>query len=106
MTALTHGSAAAFEVSMPRRRARGRGRRHQLPRRAEAALRGVVIDEGLLQRAQPAVACETLDGLDRPAIGPHRQLAAGVDGTAVEQHRAGAAFTAIAADLGPGEADV
>ena len=49
---------------------------------------------------------QPFDRLDRPAVGPHRELAARVDRLAVEQHRAGAALAAVAADLRAGQPGV
>src|SRR5262249_49755235 len=80
-----------------------RERAHQLARRAEAALRRVVRHERLLERVQRAVLDQTFDRLDRPAVHPGGELAAGVDGLAVDEHGAGAALAAVAADLGAGE---
>src|SRR5262249_53559782 len=79
---------------------------HELPGRAKTALRAVMLDERLLQRIEPAVLCETLDGLHRPAIGPHSEVAARVNGPAVQQNRAGAAFATVAANLCSGQAEV
>ena len=79
---------------------------HQLAGGAEAALRAVVFDEGFLQRMQLVVVRQAFDGLDGAAVGPDRELAAGVDRLAVQQHGAGAAFAAVAADLGAGEPQV
>ena len=80
-----------------------RGGRQQLARGAEAALRRVVIDKGLLQRTERAVAGEALDCLHRRALGPHGELTARVHRTAVQQDRARAALAAIASDFGAGE---
>src|SRR3954449_1540703 len=45
------------------------GGRHDLARRAIAALEGVIIDEGLLQRMQGAVfGCQAFDGGDLAAL--------------------------------------
>ena len=43
--------------------------RHHLAGCAEAALEGIVIDEGLLNRVESAVLGKTLDGRDIHAIG-------------------------------------
>src|SRR5262249_52469404 len=79
---------------------------HELARRAEAALRSIMIDKGLLQRIEAPVLRKTLHCLDRPAIRPHGKVTARVDRLAVEQYRAGSTFAAVAADLGPGQAEV
>ena len=65
-----------------------------------------MLDEGLLQRIQPTVLEQPFDRLHRTAVHPDRELAARVDRLAVDEHRAGAALAAIAADLGAGEAEV
>ena len=39
----------------------------------------------------------------RPPVGPDREIAAGVNRLAIQQHRARAAFAAVAADFGAGE---
>ena len=80
--------------------------RHQLARGAEPALRAVVLDEPLLQRAQLVAVGQPLDRGHLPAVGPDRELAAGVDGGAVEPDRAGAALASVAADLGPCQTQV
>src|SRR5439155_1335021 len=76
-----------------------RRRAHQLTGGAKPALRRVVLDERLLQRRELSIANQPLDGLHRLPVGPHGELAARVHRLAVEQHRARAAFAAIAADL-------
>ena len=48
---------------------------------------------------------EALDGLDVPAFAGRGERDAGQARLAVDQHRAGAAFAAVAALLGAGEAD-
>ena len=83
-----------------------RGRAHHLPRRAEPALRRIVLHERLLQRVRPSVGRETLDGLDRSAIGPRGELAARVHRLAVHENGARAAFAAIASDFGAGQPEV
>lgn len=49
---------------------------------------------------------EALDGADLSPVGPHRQIAARVDGLAVQQDSAGSAFAAVAADLRSGQAEM
>ena len=71
----------------------------QDPRRAEAALEGVVRAERLLQRAP----LEPLDGLDLGAVGLHGEQQAGADGDAVEPDGAGAADAVLAADVRAGQ---
>ncbi len=48
-------------------------RRHDLTRRAIAALKRVVVDECLLHRMQTVAACEPLDRRDRLALGRNRE---------------------------------
>src|SRR5437016_9774819 len=74
--------------------------RHDLARRAEAALRSKLIDEGLLHLVQLAVrTLEPFDGGDLAATQRMRQRRAGMMRHVVDQHGAGAAFTAVAAEL-------
>ena len=80
--------------------------RHQLARRAESALRAVAGDEGRLKRIEPAVVGEPFDRLHGAPVGPDGELTAGVDGDAVEMHRARAALAAVAPDLGPRQVEV
>ena len=82
------------------------GGRADLARRAVAALEGVVVDEGLLQRMQRAVRRQAFDGGDLRAVLHHRQREAGIDAPAVDQHRAGAALAVVAALLGAGEVEM
>ena len=88
-----------------------RGRRHDLSRRAVAALEAVVIDECLLHRMERVPGCagargEPLDRRDRLALLHHRERQAGQDATAVDVHGARAALPVIAALLGAGDAGV
>ena len=71
-------------------------RRADLARRAIAALEGVMIDEGLLQRMQRAVLRKPLDRGDACAILHDRQRQAGNNAPAVDQHGAGAALALVA----------
>ena len=90
-------------------RARGarqeRGGRHQHAGRADAALRRAVPQEGALQAVRLAGrnGRQPLDGGDLAADGGGGGRQAGADRLAVQQHRAGAAVAAIAADLGAGQ---
>src|SRR5262245_59335099 len=79
---------------------------HQLARRAEATLRRVVLGKRLLQRIEPAVAGETFYRLNRAAIHPDGQAAAGVDRLSVDQHGARPTLTAFAAQLGTRQVQV
>jgi hypothetical protein len=80
--------------------------RHHHSRRAVAALKSVMFDEGFLNRAQLAVLGEAFDGRDFPAVRLHREMEAGFNDFAVEQNRAGAAFAHDAADVRASEADI
>src|SRR5579859_338858 len=83
-----------------------RFRRHDLARRADAALEAAVIDEGLLQRMQLLALGHALDRGDPRAVHLHGQRDAGGDEAAVEQHGAGATDADAARLLGAGEAEV
>ena len=65
-----------------------------------------MLYERPLKRVQLVAMSEALDGADLSPIGPHRQIAARIDGLTVQQHRAGSAFAAITADLGAGQAEM
>src|SRR5262245_2922310 len=78
-------------------------RRHDHPRRAEAALQPVAVPESLLHRMQIPVRCQPLDRSDGGAVGLHREYRARLDRLAVHQHRAGAANAGLAADVGAGQ---
>src|SRR6516164_5439990 len=80
-------------------------RRHDLPRRAEAALRSEFVDESLLHRMQLAIrAFEPFDGGDLAPAQRVGQRRAGMMRNVVDEHCAGAAFAAVAAELRAGEA--
>ena len=116
-TALTMcgvGAAAAQVAAHPeadlgdgRRRLRAQQAlgRHDLSRRAVAALERVLVGERLLDRPQLLAAHQALDGRDLVALGLERERQAGVARHAVDQHRAGAALAALAAGLGAGQAE-
>jgi len=73
------------------------GRRTDLPRRAIAALKCIMIDEGLLQRVQRAVFGQALDRGDVGAVLHHGQCQAGVEPPSVDQDCTSAALSVIAA---------
>src|SRR5688572_24194274 len=74
--------------------------RHDLARRAEPALWAELIDHRLLDLVQLAVrAFEALDRRDRAAAYGVRQRRARIVRDAVDEHRAGAALAAVAAEL-------
>src|SRR4051812_4452805 len=66
---------------------------------AEAALKALRIEEGLLHRMRAAVPTESFDRGDSAAFGAERGDQAAMHGLAVEQHGAGAAVAGIAALL-------
>ena len=81
-------------------------------RRAESALRTVVIDHRLLDRAELPVVCDPLDGddvhavelMDRPNARDARPIANGPALGGAGQDRAGAAIAFGTADLGADQA--
>ena len=74
------------------------GGTHDEARRAEAALDGHLVDKRPLHRAKTPIRClQALSGNDCGAVGPYRKVEARVDGTAVNQHGAGAALAHLAA---------
>lgn len=79
--------------------------RHDLARRAVAALKGVVLDEGRLHGMKGASRCQALDGGDILAFGHHGEGEARERPASVDVHRTGAAFATIAALLGSGETE-
>src|SRR5438270_7301035 len=87
-----------FRVSLAQQCRRGA----ELPRRAVAALEGVVADEGGLQRVQAVRARESLDGDDLLPAVHDREGEAGVVAPAVDENRAGAARSLVATFLRAG----
>ena len=81
-------------------------RRHDLPRRAVAALESVVPDERQLQRMRRTAGRETLDGGHLAAFARCGERQAGQHPLAVRQHRARATGSLVTALLGAGEADM
>ena len=79
--------------------------RHELTGSAEAALRPVMLDKGVLQRIEFVALGQAFDGQNLFAFHPDGQLAAGIQ-LRPDNDSAGAAFAAIAADLGAGETQV
>ena len=75
----------------------------ELARRAKAALRSIVCNEGGLERRKRFTVRQPFDRGDVCAVARARESQAGIDQGAVEQHRAGAALPAVAATLGAGE---
>src|SRR5438045_2509876 len=74
--------------------------RHDLSRRAVAALEAVAVDEGLLHRVEPIAFGEALDRRDRLALCRGRERQTRQDAAPADVHRAGAALAVIAAFLG------
>ena len=81
------------------------GRGHDEAGRAIAALRAEFLVEAALHGGELPVVPERLDGVDALAGDGRRQCEAGQHRFVVDQHGAGAAFTAVAAGFGAGEAD-
>src|SRR6266545_1026057 len=79
---------------------------HQHPRRAVAALEGMIVAERLLERMQPSVVGEALDRLDRGAVRLDGQHHAALDRLAVVEDRAGATVAGVAADVRAGQLEV
>ncbi len=96
---MASASAAGFPIEQRL------GRQHH-PRNADAALHAALVDEGFLQRVQPAFVEQALDGLHRGAVGLVGHHQARVDGLPVHEHGAGAALALAAAFLGAGEPQV
>ena len=82
------------------------GSHHELAGRAKPALWGIVIDKGLLQWRQTSVVRQALHRLHVGAIGPDRQVSAGIDWLPIQQHGAGATLTAVTAEFGPREIEM
>src|SRR5262249_14059423 len=74
-------------------------RRQDHPRRAEAALEPVVLDERALDRVQFAVAPEAFDGGDLTSLGLPGENRAALRRPAVDEDRAGPALARVAADV-------
>ena len=72
---------------------------------AEAALRCVVVDKGLLDGMQLAVFHQGFDGRDLFSLALDGEHRASVDGLVVEQDRAGAALSFVADALGAGDVE-
>src|SRR6202162_1526101 len=77
--------------------------RHHHSGGAEAALQGVGLDEGLLDRREAPIRRQPLDRGDLLSLDFVREEETGTDALAVDQHRAGAAGAPVADDLGAGQ---
>ena len=75
-------------------------------RRAESALEGIVLDEGLLKRMQVAVLGQSFDGDDLSSIGVSHRIETRSHGPVVHQDRAGPALGLAAAELGARQTQV
>ena len=80
-----------------------RARRHQHPRRAEAALQRVRLVEAHLHRIELTVDLERLDGADLVSLAHHGEDRAGLDRLAVHLHDARAAVGGVAAPVRAGQ---
>jgi len=58
-----------------------------------------VLYECLLKRIKVVSIRKTFDCLNLSPVGPDRQIAARVDGLAVQQHRARSTFASVTTDL-------
>ena len=79
---------------------------HDLPGRAIAALEGVALDEGGLQRMKLIALRQAFDGRDLAPLHERGEREARFHALAVHQHRAGAALAEAAAFLRAGEMQV
>ena len=98
--AVITGAAAEIALQHPRqvptrRLVEGRGG-HDHARCAEAALKGLCIEKGLLHGVQLAVLGEALDCRDRAALGPIGRHQAAMERQAIQPHRASAAIALVA----------
>ena len=78
-------------------------RRHDLPRRAETALKAVMGDECGLHRVEIFALRHTFDGENVRAVGTQCQDEAGIDPPPVNQNGAGSALAAVTALFRAGE---
>ncbi len=76
---------------------------HNHPWGTEATLDRPPVDEGLLERMEPAIAGQSLYGLHLLAFGSQGRVDTGSHRLAIDDHRAGAASIVSTAVLGPGE---
>lgn len=79
--------------------------RHDLPGRTEAALQAVALDEGRLERVEVSLLLQALDGRDALAFLHRRQGHAGQHSAVIDMDGTGAALTAVATLLRPGQAE-
>src|SRR6476646_1517873 len=81
-------------------------RLHDHPRRAEAALKAVLIPERLLERVERRLAGHPLDRLELATIRLDREHRARLRARAIDVDGAGAAVARVASDVGAGQAEV
>src|SRR5204862_3048209 len=77
--------------------------RHDLARRAKAALEGIRVDEGALHRVQLAILRDPFDGLHSLPLARDGERHARVDGSAVHEDGAGATRSLVTDLLRSGE---
>src|SRR5262249_42940468 len=82
------------------------GQRHEEARSAESALQTVGLTKGLLERIEPPPVGEALDGLDVAAVHLNGEQQAGPHGRPIDDDRARAAHTVLAAEMGSGQLEV
>ncbi len=98
-------AGAATEIALQRMRQVGlvrliEGRRgHDHAGGAVAALEGLRVMEGFLDRMKPAIARQALDGRDLAALGAKRRHQTRMERLVVDMDRAGAAVAGVAALL-------
>jgi hypothetical protein len=81
--------------------------RHHKAGRAEPALKGVAFVKRLLHGVERrSIPGQSFDGRHLMAFGLHSEHQAGTHGRTVEQNRAAAAHTVLAADVRAGQAQV
>jgi hypothetical protein len=81
-------------------------RRHRETRHAEGALEALLVHDGLLHGMQLLAVGEPFNRLDLPPPDSVRQHRARIVRHIVDQHRAGAALGAVAADLGARQSEL
>jgi hypothetical protein len=86
--------------------AKERSAAHHHTGRAEAALHGIVLDEGRLHGMQPLSLRQALDGRHTTSADVDGQEHAGAYGCAVEPDRAGRARPTVARSLGAAESKI
>jgi len=80
--------------------------RYQNPRRAIAALRRAEVGKGILQGVQPSIGAEPFDRQDSSSRALERKNEARKHRLAIQENRAGAAFSQLAAMFRPGVEEI